>query len=161
MRSHFSSVRLCANLWTVAHQTSRSMGFSRQEYWSRLPCPPPGDLPTQGLKLCLLHLLHWQACSLPLMPPEKPLIICYGYIKSVDWLKKYGHLKNINSSNETGWDVFLVFKIHFKFIYKYFIVLSMFLISLFAVATSCLTLCDPMDCSMQGSPVLQYLLEFA
>ena len=31
-------------LWTVAHQAPLSMGFSRQEYWSRLPCPPPGDI---------------------------------------------------------------------------------------------------------------------
>ena len=35
-------------LWTVARQAPLSMGFSRQEYWSRLPCPPPGDLPHPG-----------------------------------------------------------------------------------------------------------------
>ena len=34
--------------WTVAHQAPLSTGFSRQEYWSRLPCPPPGDLPNPG-----------------------------------------------------------------------------------------------------------------
>ena len=34
-----------ATLWTVALQAPRSMGFSRQEYWTGLPCPPPGDLP--------------------------------------------------------------------------------------------------------------------
>ena len=33
-----------ATLWIVAHQAPLSMGFSRQEYWSGLPCPPPGDL---------------------------------------------------------------------------------------------------------------------
>ena len=38
-------------LWTVAHQAALSMGFSRQEYWSALPCPPPGDLPDPGIKL--------------------------------------------------------------------------------------------------------------
>ena len=42
------------------------MGFSRQEYWSGLPFPSPGDLPDPGIELCLLHLLHWQADSLPL-----------------------------------------------------------------------------------------------
>ena len=47
-------------------------GFSRQEYWSGLPCPPPGDLPDQGSNLCLLCLLHWQAGSLLLAPPGKP-----------------------------------------------------------------------------------------
>ena len=59
------------SLWTVANQAPLSMGFSRQEYWSGLPCPPPGDLPN----LCLLHLLHWQAGSLPLVPPGKIYII--------------------------------------------------------------------------------------
>ena len=43
--SHFSCVQLCVTLWTVAHQAPLSMGFSRQEYWNGLPCPPPGDLP--------------------------------------------------------------------------------------------------------------------
>ena len=50
----------------VAHQTPLSMEFFRQEYWSRLPLPPPGIFPTQGLNLRLLHLRHWQADSLPL-----------------------------------------------------------------------------------------------
>ena len=39
-----------ATLWTVACQAPLSMGFSRQEYWSGLPCPPPGDLPNPGIK---------------------------------------------------------------------------------------------------------------
>ena len=37
-------------LWTVALQAPLSMGFSRQEYWSGLPCPPPGDLPGPGIE---------------------------------------------------------------------------------------------------------------
>ena len=49
--SHVSRVRLSAILWTVAHQAPLSMGFSRQEYWSRLSCPPPGDLPDPRIKL--------------------------------------------------------------------------------------------------------------
>ena len=48
--SHFSHVHLFATPWTVAHQALLSMGFSRQGYWSRLPCPPPGDLPHPGIK---------------------------------------------------------------------------------------------------------------
>ena len=48
--SCFSHVRLFATLWTVAHQAPLSMGFFRQEYWSGLPCPPPGDLPNPGIK---------------------------------------------------------------------------------------------------------------
>ena len=43
LRSHFSHVQLCVTLWTVACQAPLSMGFSRHEYWSGLPCPPPGE----------------------------------------------------------------------------------------------------------------------
>ena len=46
--SHFSYVWLCAALWTLACQVPLCMGFSRQEYWSGLLCPPPGDLPDPG-----------------------------------------------------------------------------------------------------------------
>ena len=46
----FSHVLLFVILWTVAHQAPLSIGFSRQEYWSGLPCPPPGDLPNLGIK---------------------------------------------------------------------------------------------------------------
>ena len=38
-------------LWTAAHQAPLSMGFSRQVYWSGVPCPPPGDLPSLGIEL--------------------------------------------------------------------------------------------------------------
>ena len=48
--SHFRHVRLFATLWTVAHQIPLSTGFSRQEYWSGLPCSPPGDLPEPEIK---------------------------------------------------------------------------------------------------------------
>ena len=45
-----SHVWLFATPWTVAQQAPLSMGFSRQEYWSGLPCPPPGDLPVPGIE---------------------------------------------------------------------------------------------------------------
>ena len=45
-----SRVRLFATPWTVAYQASPSMGFSRQEYWSGLPFPFPGDLPDPGIE---------------------------------------------------------------------------------------------------------------
>ena len=57
-----SCVQLLAILWTVAPQAPLSTGFFRQEYWSGLPFPPPGDLP-EGSNL---HLLLWQVDSLPL-----------------------------------------------------------------------------------------------
>ena len=50
MLSYFSHVWLFTTLWTIAHKALQSMGFSRQEYWSGLPCPPPGDLPDPGIE---------------------------------------------------------------------------------------------------------------
>ena len=50
MLSCFSHVWLFLTLWIVAYQAPLSMGFSRQEYWSGLPCPPPGDLPDLGIE---------------------------------------------------------------------------------------------------------------
>ena len=46
-------LQLCLTVmtpWTVVHQAPLSMGFPRQEYWSGLLCPPPGDLPNPGFK---------------------------------------------------------------------------------------------------------------
>ena len=57
-------------LWTVAHQASLSMGFSRQGYWSGLPFPSPGDLPDPGIEPRSPAL---QADSSPSEPPGKPL----------------------------------------------------------------------------------------
>ena len=50
MLSCFSHVQFFATLWTIAHQVLLSVGFSRQEYWSGLPCPPPRDLSDPGIK---------------------------------------------------------------------------------------------------------------
>ena len=75
-----SRVRLFATPWTVAHQAPLSMGFSRQEYWSGLPFPSPGDLPTQGLNPGLPGLqsgrVALQAEALTSEPPGKPKIKC-------------------------------------------------------------------------------------
>ena len=49
--SCFSHVQLFVTLWTVACQAPLSMRFFRQEYWSALPCPPPGDLPNPAIEL--------------------------------------------------------------------------------------------------------------
>ena len=48
--SSFSPVLLFVTPWTIARQAPLSMGFSRREYWSRLPCPPLGDLPNPGIE---------------------------------------------------------------------------------------------------------------
>ena len=59
--------------WTVAHQAPLSMAFFRQEYWSGLPCSPPGDFPNPGIQPAFLMFLRQQAGSLPLVSPGKPL----------------------------------------------------------------------------------------
>ena len=61
-------VRLFATPWTIAHQAPLSMGFSRQEYWSGLPFPSPGDLPDPGIKPRSPAL---QADALTSEPPGK------------------------------------------------------------------------------------------
>ena len=58
--------------WTVAHQAPLSMEFSRQEYWSGLPFPSPGDLPDPGIKPSSPTL---QADSLLIEPPGKPRFV--------------------------------------------------------------------------------------
>ena len=50
MLSCLSQVQLFVTPWTVVRQAPRSMGFSRQESWGGLPCPPPGDLPDPGIE---------------------------------------------------------------------------------------------------------------
>ena len=65
----FSPGQLLETLWTVAHQAPLSMGFSRQDCWSGLPCPSPGDLPdpwiepespeAPALQVDCLQLSHW------------------------------------------------------------------------------------------------------
>ena len=71
--SHFIPVQLFATLWIIAHQASLSMGFSRQEHYSGLPCPPPGDLFDPGIKPSTLAAPALQADSLPLSHWGSPL----------------------------------------------------------------------------------------
>ena len=74
--SRFSRVRLFATRWTVAHQAPPSMGFSRQEYWSGLPFPSPGDLPDPGIEPRSPAL---QGDALTSEPPGKPYINKLGH----------------------------------------------------------------------------------
>ena len=69
MLSCFSHVQLFVTLWTVARQAPLSMGFSRQEYWRRLPCLLPGDLPDPGIEP---RSSAWQADSLQLSHKRSP-----------------------------------------------------------------------------------------
>ena len=84
-----SHVRLFATPWTVAYQAPPSMGFSRQEYWSGLPLPSPGDLPDPGIES---GSPAFQADALTSEPPGKPfhlskfhinvLVYCIGVFLS-------------------------------------------------------------------------------
>ena len=64
-----SRIQLFATPWTVAYQAPLSVEFSRQEYWSGLPYPSPGDLPDPGIEPRSPTL---PADILPSEPPGKP-----------------------------------------------------------------------------------------
>ena len=68
-----SRVRLFATPWTVSHQAPPSMGFSRQEYWSGLPFPSPGDLPNPGIKPRYMSIAAANICL------SDTGYICYVY----------------------------------------------------------------------------------
>ena len=94
--SHFGRVWLFATLWMVSHQASLPMGFSRQEYWSRLPRPSPGDLPNPGIEPTSLRIEHhpaFQAGSLPLVPPGKPSFLPTSFQCSHTKLMHHSFLK--------------------------------------------------------------------
>ena len=76
MLSHFSCVWLFVNLWTVAHQAP----LSRQEHWSGLPGPPPGDPPDPGIEPAFPVAPALQADSFT-TEPRKPLFIIYKHFK--------------------------------------------------------------------------------
>ena len=74
MSSCFSHVLFFATLWTVVYQAPLSMGFSKQEYWSGLPCPPPGDLPNSGIEPTSLVSPALAGGFFTTEPPEKPTL---------------------------------------------------------------------------------------
>ena len=65
--------------WTVAHQAPLSMGFSRQEYWSGWPCPPPGDCPKPGIQPTAPATSPALAGGFFITePPRKPVVMIKG-----------------------------------------------------------------------------------
>ena len=63
--------------WTVACQPYLSMGFPRQEYWTGLPFPSPGDVPAPGIKPTFPASFALQEDSFTTEPPWKPRVFCY------------------------------------------------------------------------------------
>ena len=77
---HTQSCQLFATPWTIACQAPLSVEFSQARIMEWIVIPTPGDLPDPGINPHLLHLLHGQAGSLPLVAPEKPsflITLCY------------------------------------------------------------------------------------
>ena len=75
-----SRVRRFAAPWTITYQVPLSIGFSRQEYWSGLPFPSPGDLPDLGIEPGSPAL---QADALTSKPPGKSKIDLYIFLSAV------------------------------------------------------------------------------
>ena len=79
MLSRFSCVQLFSTPWSVACQIPLSMGFSRQEHWSGLPCPPLGDLPDPGTELVSLLSPTLAGGFFTTEPPGKPSVAMRVY----------------------------------------------------------------------------------
>ena len=92
---HLSCVQLFATLWTVAFQAPLSMGFSRQEYWSGYPCPPPGDFLSSEIEIMSLMSPALSGSLSILVPAGKPFPV-------------YNFLISYNSASK------LILLIHFK-----------------------------------------------
>ena len=75
--SYISRLTLCTP-WTVAHQAPLSMEFSRQEYWSGVPFPPPGGLPNPGIKPVSLASPALAGRFFTTVPPGKPLMYSWS-----------------------------------------------------------------------------------
>ena len=84
--------------WTVARQAPLSVGFPRQEYWSGLPFPFPGDLPDSGIKS---RFPTMQADSLPSEPPRKPMMLDTGHPRV--FRTHAGHFRKKADTIERGW----------------------------------------------------------
>ena len=76
MLSHFSHVQLFPTPWTVTHQTPLSMGFSRQEYWSGLPFPPPGGPSQPRDRTCISCFAGGFFTTEPQVKPQMLCIMC-------------------------------------------------------------------------------------
>ena len=83
--------------WTVALQSPLSMRFSRQEYWSGLPCPPPRDLPDPEIESACPGSLALQMHSLATEPPRKPLRMTGGALKTTN--ARHSVLEILNSDS--------------------------------------------------------------
>ena len=127
MLSCFSPVRLFATLWTIAHSAPLSMGFSRQEYWGGLLCPPPGYLPNPGIEPASLTSPALSGGFFTTSKCRLGSTNIFGLEKS-----NFQHQWYF-SSFLTAWTVLSAVSSE--------------------VSQLCPTLCNPMDCNLTGSSV--------
>ena len=103
-----SCVRFSVTPWTIGLQAPLSLEFFRQEFWSGLAFPPPGDLSsillTQVSNLRLLHCLHWQAGSLSLCLLRSPNCFLLNFFKRPKRKKK--KLNYIYTDSINGYEHF-------------------------------------------------------
>ena len=123
VQSYFSRVWLFATPWTVACQTLLSMGSSRQEYWSGLPFPSPGDLPDPGIEPGSLTSpalasgffttsITWEACSMEWLP---------NYVQECQYPQSEvaGRKKHIAPESRLLNVSFIICKSHLKMTYNH------------------------------------------
>ena len=117
MLNRFNHVQLCATPWTVAHQTPLSMVFSRQEYWSGLPCPSPGDLPDPGIEPmspalagrflttgppCMPNQTGGGGHLIPGWPVHGMVHVCFRMVsQALRWFQ-HSELRNTKTKRESG-----------------------------------------------------------
>ena len=86
----FSHVQLFATPWTVAHKALLFMRFPRQEYWSGLPCPPPGELPNPGIEptfpaASALQMGSLLLASMVAQLVKNPPAMWESWVRSLGW----------------------------------------------------------------------------
>ena len=101
-----SPVPLFATLWAVAHQASPSMVFSRQEYWSGLPFPSPGDLPNTGIEPQSPAL---EADALTSEPPGKPKGSTKQLLELIDKFSKVIEYKSQHTNSSCSYILIMNF----------------------------------------------------
>ena len=120
-----SSVQPYATPWTVAHQTPLSMELSRQEYWSGLPFPPPGDLPDPGTQSASPTLVGRFFTSEPPGKPSITLATSYKWDRAVHallWLVSSKWIKDLKVRPEAiHFANFIVLSFSFQQVCKIYI----------------------------------------
>ena len=157
MLSCFSHVWFFATLWTVAHQAPLSMGVSKQEYWSGLPFPLPGDLPSPGTELASRMSPALTGRFFTTEPPGKPssLLTCTFTTNSflVSLCPEYPPPIKHDLIDEGR----IIIRHHLPSTLS---PMPSFSVQFNSVTQSCPTLCDPMNRSTPGLPVHHQLPEF-